>query len=55
MRPLVVILLALVLLALVAGLAAPAGAAVITPDLEKVFTRALPSDATAVATTPGGA
>jgi hypothetical protein len=55
MRPLVVILLALVLLALVAGLAAPAGAAVITPDLEKVFTRALPSDATGVVTTPGGA
>ncbi len=54
MRPLVVVLLTLVLLALCAGLAAPAGAAVITPDLEKVFARVLPSDATGVATTPGG-
>jgi len=53
-RVTVVALLTLGLLSLGAGLAAPAGAASIGPDIEKVLNRALPSDATGVATTPGG-
>lgn len=53
-RVTVVALLTLGLLSLGAGLAAPAGAASIGPDIEKVFNRVLPSDATGVATTPGG-
>lgn len=55
MRRTTFVLMTLAVLLLSAGLAGPAGAAVITPDLQQVFTRAAEGDAMGVATTPGGA